>query len=127
MIGVVLETRGDPLMAEQQHRVLGDSWYARSVGGLELLDAENLRPHYARTLWAWSDGLEARLDEARALTSAAAVRAYRLYLAGSALCFERGWLSLYQLLAARPDGRAERGRAWCALSDYPFTRRHLLS
>ena len=29
--------------------------------GLEALDAENLRPHYARTLWAWSDALEAQL------------------------------------------------------------------
>ncbi len=35
--------------------------------GLEMVDTENLRPHYARTLWAWSDALEARLDEARAV------------------------------------------------------------
>src|SRR5690554_3936619 len=34
-------------------------------GGLEDLDIENLRPHYARTLWAWSDALEACLPEAR--------------------------------------------------------------
>ncbi len=26
--------------------------------GLEMVDTENLRPHYARTLWAWSDSLE---------------------------------------------------------------------
>jgi cyclopropane-fatty-acyl-phospholipid synthase len=32
--------------------------------GLEGLDTENLRPHYARTLWAWSDALEAQLDDA---------------------------------------------------------------
>ena len=30
--------------------------------GLEGLDTENLRPHYGRTLWGWSDGLEANLD-----------------------------------------------------------------
>jgi cyclopropane-fatty-acyl-phospholipid synthase len=99
---------------------------ALARGGLELLDAENLRPHYARTLWAWSDALEAQLERARALTTEATVRAYRLYLAGSAMCFERGWLSLYQLLAARPDGRGERGLSWAAQSDYPFTRRHML-
>ena len=29
--------------------------------GLELVDAENLRPHYARTLWDWSAALEAQL------------------------------------------------------------------
>ena len=36
--------------------------------GLEALDVENLRPHYARTLWAWSDALEARLAHARQVT-----------------------------------------------------------
>src|SRR6187402_901033 len=36
-----------------------------SRAGLEMVDTENLRPHYARTLWNWSDSLEARLDEAR--------------------------------------------------------------
>jgi cyclopropane-fatty-acyl-phospholipid synthase len=96
-----------------------------SRAGLELLDAENLRPHYARTLWAWSDNLEQRLDAARALTSEATVRAYRLYLAGSALCFERGWLALYQLLATRPDDCGSRPGDWAARSDYPFTRGHM--
>jgi cyclopropane-fatty-acyl-phospholipid synthase len=32
--------------------------------GLEVVDAENLRPHYARTLWDWSDALEAQLGTA---------------------------------------------------------------
>src|SRR5205085_11749828 len=50
--------------------------------GLEGLDTENLRPHYGKTLWAWSDGLEAHLDSARKLTDERTVRAYRLYLAG---------------------------------------------
>jgi cyclopropane-fatty-acyl-phospholipid synthase len=99
-----------------------------SGAGLELLDADNLRPHYARTLWQWSAALEAQLHRARRLSSEATVRAYRLYLAGSAMCFERGWLSLYQLLAARPDERAAPARgaaAWAAHSDYPFTRHHM--
>lgn len=97
-----------------------------SRAGLELLDAENLRPHYARTLWAWSDNLERHIGAARALTAEATVRAYRLYLAGSALCFERGWLALYQLLAARPDSSNTSPCGWAARSDYPFTRRHML-
>lgn len=97
---------------------------ALARGGLELLDAENLRPHYARTLWAWSDRLEAQLDRARALTSEATVRAYRLYLAGSALCFEQGWLGLYQLLAARPDAVGGTP-GWPARCDYPFTRGYM--
>jgi cyclopropane-fatty-acyl-phospholipid synthase len=96
-----------------------------SRSGLELLDAENLRPHYARTLWMWSAALEANLARARLLTTEATVRAYRLYLAGSAMCFERGWLSLYQLLAAHPTGRSEGALSWAAQSDYPFTRQHM--
>ena len=98
---------------------------ALARGGLELLDAENLRPHYARTLWDWSERLEAQLATARALTSEATVRAYRLYLAGSAMCFERGWLSLYQLLASHPEASTSSSRSWAARSDYPFTRRHM--
>lgn len=96
-------------------------------GGLELLDAENLRPHYARTLWAWSDGLEARLTEARRVASEQTVRAYRLYLAGCAMAFEQGWIALYQLLAARPSGRVgEPGEALRgAQSDYPFNRGYM--
>ena len=81
-----------------------------SRAGLEVVDVENLRPHYARTLWDWSNALEARLDEARQVLSAdggsaraeKTLRAYRLYLAGSAMSFEQGWLSLHQLLATRP-------------------------
>ena len=41
---------------------------AMAEQGLEALDAENLRPHYARTLWAWCDALEAQLDAARGIT-----------------------------------------------------------
>lgn len=102
---------------------------AMSDAGLELLDVENLRPHYARTLWAWSRALESQLARARELTDEATVRAYRLYLAGCALGFERGWVSIHQLLAARPDGRAGEvaGRPLPgAQSDYPFTRAHML-
>ena len=99
--------------------------HALARGGLELLDVENLRPHYARTLWAWSAALESQLDRARALTNEATVRAYRLYLAGSAMCFERGWLGLYQLLATRPDGHVGHGAMPGAQSDYPYTRRHM--
>jgi cyclopropane-fatty-acyl-phospholipid synthase len=93
--------------------------------GLEGLDTENLRPHYARTLWAWSDALEARLEAARALTREQTLRAYRLYLAGSALGFERGWMALHQTLAARPSGRVDDGAMRGAQSTYPFRRDYM--
>ena len=96
-----------------------------SEAGLEALDIENLRPHYARTLWAWSDALEAQLPQARAVTREAVVRAYRLYLAGSAMCFEHGWISLFQMLAAKPSGKVGDGTMRGAQSGYPFERSHI--
>lgn len=77
-------------------------------GGLEDLDVENLRPHYARTLWAWSDSLESQLDAARATLSdkkgERSIRAYRMYLAGCAMGFEHGWIGLHQVLAQHREG-----------------------
>jgi cyclopropane-fatty-acyl-phospholipid synthase len=96
-----------------------------SEASLEPLDLENLRPHYARTLWAWSDALEANLAHAREITDERVVRAYRLYLAGSAMCFERCWISLFQMLAARPSGELETGTMRGAQSEYPFNRAYI--
>ena len=101
--------------------------------GLEMVDTENLRPHYARTLWAWSDQLEAQLPAARGVLAGQGsaeqaervLRAYRLYLAGSALGFERGWMALHQTLAIRPDGNLATGALPGAQSDYPFTRDYM--
>jgi cyclopropane-fatty-acyl-phospholipid synthase len=93
--------------------------------GLEGVDTENLRPHYARTLWGWSDGLEAHLEAARRIAGERVVRAYRLYLAGSAMSFERGWMALHQMLASRPSGRIDGGTLRGAQSVYPFTRDHV--
>lgn len=104
-----------------------------AVGGLEMVDTENLRPHYARTLWAWSDALEAQLDEARAVLerthgvegAGTVLRAYRLYLAGCAMSFERGWIALHQILAVRPDGNMHSGAIRGAQSVYPFNREYI--
>lgn len=101
--------------------------------GLEMLDTENLRPHYARTLWDWSDALESRLDEARqvlaqggdAARAAKILRAYRLYLAGSAMSFEQGWISLHQVLASRPTGELASPALRGAQSSYPFCRDYM--
>ena len=75
--------------------------------GLEVIDAEALRPHYAKTLWRWCERLEANADAARAEIGEEKYRVWRIYLAGSAHAFDRGWLSLWQLLAGKPlpDGR----------------------
>ncbi|HEY0295022.1 MAG TPA: class I SAM-dependent methyltransferase [Bordetella sp.] len=88
---------------------------AVALGGLETVDMENLRPHYARTLWAWSDALESQLDRAAEILTKdkgeqgmKSLRAYRLYLAGCAMGFEHGWISLHQfLLAPLATGRSD--------------------
>ncbi len=74
---------------------------------LECADIECLRPHYARTLWQWVDRLEARRDEARALVGEKKYRIWRTYMAGYALAFQRGWVSIYQVLAGRPLANGE--------------------
>ena len=73
-----------------------------SAQGLECHDVESLRPHYAKTLWHWCDRLEANADAARASVGEKLYRIWRIYLAGSAHAFERGWMSVYQVLAGRP-------------------------
>jgi cyclopropane-fatty-acyl-phospholipid synthase len=96
-----------------------------SEAHLEPLDVENLRPHYARTLWAWSDALEAQLAAARDVARDSVVRAYRLYLAGCAMSFEQGWLYLYQMLASRPSGDIGDGQMRGAQSSFPFNRGYM--
>ena len=104
-----------------------------ALAGLEMVDTENLRPHYARTLWAWSDALEARLDEAQRVLATTGhvddaqkvLRAYRLYLAGCAMTFEQGWIGLHQILATRPDGQLQTGSLRGAQSAYPFNREYM--
>lgn len=102
---------------------------ALANGGLEDLDVENLRPHYARTLWAWSDGLEARLPEAARILGGdqgeRSLRAYRLYLAGCAMAFEHGWIALHQILVQHPaSGRADELDGPGDLS-YPWRRDYM--
>ena len=64
----------------------------------EVRDVESLREHYAETLRRWSVRLEARFGEAVALVGARRARAYRLYLASSAVAFRLGRISVFQLL-----------------------------
>jgi len=73
-----------------------------SEQGLESWDVESLRPHYARTLWHWVERLELHRDAAVASVGEKMYRIWRIYMAGSAHAFERGWMSVYQVLAGKP-------------------------
>jgi cyclopropane-fatty-acyl-phospholipid synthase len=101
---------------------------AAERAGFEVRDLESLREHYAETLAAWLQRLEARWPEAVALAGERRARLYRLYLAASAVSFRLGRISVYQLLLARrtPSGRAEglpRSRArWPSVRRTRLTR-----
>lgn len=80
-----------------------------SESGLEIVDVESLRLHYARTLQLWSQRLEAHLQQAQQLVPERALRIWRVYLAGCAYGFRRDWIDLHQILASKPlpDGSHE--------------------
>jgi len=90
---------------------------AASREGMECVDIESLRPHYAQTLWNWVDRLEANAEAARRIAGEQRFRVWRIYMAGSAHAFSRGWISIYQMLAGKPlpDGSLP----------YPYTRDHI--
>lgn len=93
---------------------VSDVFRAAAGTGLECLDAENLRPHYGKTLWHWVNRLEKHADEARRLIGEQKYRIWRIYMAGSAHAFECGWMELWQVLA----GKGAHG----SQPNYPFTR-----
>ncbi|MFE7316443.1 class I SAM-dependent methyltransferase [Streptomyces sp. NPDC057555] len=94
----------------------------RTVGqleeaGFEVRDVEVIREHYALTLRQWVANLEAHWREAVRLTSPGRARVWRLYMAASALSFERNRIGVNQVLAVRtPDSGASglplRSRDW---------------
>lgn len=74
---------------------------AAERAGLEPLDVENLRPHYALTCRAWVRRLEEVRDACVELVGEETFRTWRLYLAGSARNFEAGHLAVHQVLFAK--------------------------
>jgi cyclopropane-fatty-acyl-phospholipid synthase len=79
-----------------------------------VLDVENLRLHYARTLADWKTLYDAAEDRVRTMFDARFVRMWRLYLAGSIAGFTTGSLQLFQVLFAPRNN-----------NDLPQTRAHL--
>lgn len=79
-----------------------------------ILDVENLRLHYARTLRDWLNRFDAASDEVEQMYDASFVRAWRLYLGGCSASFSSGNLQLFQLLFTREHN-----------NDIPWTRDYL--
>jgi cyclopropane-fatty-acyl-phospholipid synthase len=74
--------------------------------GFEVVDAESLRRHYARTCLEWAKRLEQHREEAIASAGEKRYRSWQITLAGFALGFDRGWMNIYQLLARKQGGTA---------------------
>jgi cyclopropane-fatty-acyl-phospholipid synthase len=83
-----------PALGEVFERVLEP--HAFSV-----LDVENLRLHYAKTLEHWRARFETSADRVATMFDEEFVRAWRLYLTGSQASFTTGSLQLFQVLFAR--------------------------
>jgi cyclopropane-fatty-acyl-phospholipid synthase len=65
-----------------------------------VLDVENLRMHYAKTLEHWLARFESSFDTVVHMKGMKFARAWRLYLAGSVAAFRVGSLQLFQVLFA---------------------------
>jgi len=81
-----------------------------------VLDVENLRLHYAKTLEEWLTRYERSADRVAEMYGAEFVRAWRLYLAGSITSFRTGQLQLFQIVFAGS-----------ACRQIPWTRAYLYS
>ncbi|MFE4860827.1 class I SAM-dependent methyltransferase [Streptomyces sp. NPDC056670] len=96
---------------------VGRTLAALEEAGFEARDVEPIREHYALTLRQWVANLEADFPRAIRLTSPGRARIWRLYMAASALSFERNRIGVNQILAVKtPEGGASgmplRARTW---------------
>ena len=101
---------------------LADALAAMERCGLEVVDVENLRRHYAPTLDAWAERFERRWPEIQALDPQHFTerfrRIWRSYLVGCAEMFRSpaGYTHLFQIVFSK--GNLTRGT-------YPMSRAHL--
>lgn len=101
---------------------LADTITAMERCGLEVLDVENLRRHYALTLDAWAERFERRWDEIHALDPTRFDerfrRIWRSYLVGCAEMFRArsGYTHLFQIVFSKGNATAE---------SYPMSRDHV--
>jgi cyclopropane-fatty-acyl-phospholipid synthase len=95
---------------------LGEMMQIFEPWNLSILDVENIRLHYARTLHHWLDLYEGAADRVAGMFDEKFVRMWRLYLAGSIAGFTTGTLQLFQVVFA-PG----------ANNDVPWTRDYIYS
>lgn len=67
----------------------------------EVCDVECLREHYFKTLSHWVKNLQSNKEKAIEDTSERTFRTWLLYMAGCAINFEAGFISVYQVLLSK--------------------------
>ncbi|WP_344376754.1 cyclopropane-fatty-acyl-phospholipid synthase family protein, partial [Streptomyces mauvecolor] len=96
---------------------VGRTLAALEEAGFEARDVEPIREHYALTLRHWVANLESDWARAVRYASPGRARIWRLYMAASAISFERNRIGVNQILAVKtPVGGASgmplRARTW---------------
>jgi cyclopropane-fatty-acyl-phospholipid synthase len=93
---------------------LGEMMEVFEPNAFSVLDVENLRLHYVKTIEHWLARYEAHAGEVRALYDETFLRMWRFFLASSIPSFTTGSLQLFQVLVSRPQN-----------NDLPWSRAHL--
>jgi cyclopropane-fatty-acyl-phospholipid synthase len=93
---------------------LGEIMTIFEPNGFSILDIENLRLHYARTLEQWLERYEQAADRVEAMFDPTFVRVWRMYLASSVAAFRAGLMQLFQVVFTRSGNNA-----------IPWTREYL--
>ncbi|MFL9910005.1 class I SAM-dependent methyltransferase [Paraburkholderia sp. RL17-337-BIB-A] len=70
-------------------------------GGLEVLDVENLRRHYMKTLQMWTSEYERNGSQIREMLGEKKYRIWRVYLAGCAHAFSVDNVAIFQVLCQK--------------------------
>ena len=86
--------------------------------GLEALDIENLRRHYAKTCRLWAERFELAAAKIERIAGNKRFRIWRVYLAGCAYAFEHDWVSIYQVVCTKAGRQS---------SQLPWSRRYIYS
>jgi len=89
---------------------------AMQEGGLEALDVENLRRHYAKTCGTWAENFETHAAKIKTTVDDKKFRIWRVYLAGCSYAFRQDWVSLYQVVCTKAGRDASR---------LPWSRRYM--
>ncbi len=95
---------------------IGEMTAGAGKAGFSILDIENLRLHYARTLDCWLENYENNIEKVKKLFDEPFVRRWRLFLASSAAGFRFSQSRLFQMLFSNGLN-----------NELPLTRDHIYS